>query len=154
MERRGLRVNAPEVIHEVIDGEVIVINLVSGTYYSLRGAGADVWDVIGSSPGVDASTIAAELARRFDRPSDSLEREIADFLEALTREELVAETEGGVNASIPASEALPSGGGKAFEPALLEKYTDMQDLVLIDPVHEIGATGWPQPAPDVTQTTA
>ncbi len=153
MERLGLRVNAPQVIHETIDGEVIVINLASGTYYSLRGAGADVWEVIQSTPGADASTIAEALARRFDRPSDALEPEIADFLEALTREELVAATENAV-ASIPTLNGLPAEDGPgAFEPPLLEKYTDMQDLVLIDPVHEVGATGWPQPKPDVSQTT-
>ncbi|HEU5245229.1 MAG TPA: PqqD family protein [Gaiellaceae bacterium] len=155
MERRGLRVNTPQVIHETIDGEVIVIKLTSGTYYSLRGGGADVWHVLQSAPGADASAIAAELARRFGRPSDTLGGEIADFLEALKREELVVEAEGSVPASIPSSAGLPSGNiERAFEAPVLEKFTDMQDLVLIDPVHEVGATGWPHPKPDVSQTTA
>ena len=48
MSEGGLRVNSPHVIHETIDGEVIVINLASGNYYSVKGAGADVWDVIES----------------------------------------------------------------------------------------------------------
>ena len=35
-----------------------------------------------------------------------------------------------------------------FEAPSLEKYTDMQDLVLLDPVHEVDQTGWPRQQPD------
>lgn len=34
------RVNSPSVIGEVLDGEAIIVNLDSGAYYSLNGAGA------------------------------------------------------------------------------------------------------------------
>lgn len=149
MEEGGLRVNSPHVIHETIDGEVIVINLASGNYYSVKGAGADVWDVIESSPGADQSTIAAAVAARFGRENDEVAREITDFLEALQREELVAATDNGATASVPSVNGGPTGE-KTFEPPLLEKYTDMQDLVLLDPVHEVDSTGWPAPKPDAT----
>jgi hypothetical protein len=149
MAEGGLRVNSPHVIHETIDGEVIVINLASGNYYSVKGAGAEIWDVIQSSPGANPSTIAAVTAARFGRGSDEVAEEIAAFLEALQREELVAVTENGA----PTPTALGNGsanGAKAFEPPLLEKYTDMQDLVLLDPVHEVDSVGWPQAKPDAS----
>jgi hypothetical protein len=152
MGEGGLRVNTPHVIHETIDGEVIVINLASGNYYSVKGVGADVWDIIQSSPGVHVSAIVGVVASRFDRPSDTLEREIADFLEQLRREDLVDASDNGTVA-LSAAPRTPSGhGAKAFEPPLLEKYTDMQDLVLLDPVHEVDPTGWPHPKPDAAQT--
>jgi hypothetical protein len=147
MGERGLRVNSPHVIHETIDGEVIVINLASGNYYSVKGSGAEVWDVIESSPGADKSTIAATIAARFGRASDDIAQEITDFLEALQREELVAAVENGGTASMPPTNGA-GDGSKTFEPPLLEKYTDMQDLVLLDPVHEVDSTGWPAPKPD------
>ena len=153
MEEGGLRVNTPHVIHETIDGEVIVINLASGNYYSVKGAGADVWDVLQSSPGAEVGAIAAAVAQRYGRPSDAVEGEIAEFVTRLKDEELVATAEGAALSSIPPSNGL--GGGddaKAFDTPVLEKYTDMQDLVLLDPVHEVDATGWPQPKPDVSQT--
>jgi hypothetical protein len=150
MEEGGLRVNSPHVIHETIDGEVIVINLASGNYYSLKGAGADVWDVLQSSPGLSESAITAEVARRFDHASEAVVHEIAAFLEQLRREDLVAVTD---NGAVPGSSGVAAGAsGKLFERPLLEKYTDMQDLVLLDPVHEVDATGWPHPKPDVAQT--
>jgi hypothetical protein len=36
---------------------------------------------------------------------------------------------------------LPEPSG--FEPPVLEKFTDMQDLILLDPVHEVDERGWP-----------
>ena len=148
MEEGGLRVNSPHVIHETIDGEVIVINLASGTYYRVRGAGADVWDVIQSSPGVDASAITAAVGRRFDRASEAVEPEIAAFLEQLRQENLVAAAD---NGTIAGSNAMEAGASaRPYEPPQLEKYTDMQDLVLLDPVHEVDATGWPHPKPAET----
>jgi len=149
MSEGGLRVNSPHVIHETIDGEVIVINLASGNYYSVKGAGADVWDVIESSPGADKNAIAAAIAARFGRASEEIEREIGDFLGALQREELVAATENSASASVSPPNGA-SNGSKTFEPPLLEKYTDMQDLVLLDPVHEVDSTGWPAPKPDAS----
>ena len=45
MERR-LRVNSPNVMSETIEGEVIVINLATGSYYSLKDAGAAIWHAL------------------------------------------------------------------------------------------------------------
>ncbi len=150
MEEGGLRVNSPHVIHEMIDGEVIVINLASGNYYSVKGAGADVWDVIQSSPGITASALTAVIARRFDRATETVEHEIAALLEQLRQEELVAAAD---NGAVTGSNGLAVGNSaKPYEPPVLETYTDMQDLVLLDPVHEVDATGWPHPKPDVAQT--
>jgi hypothetical protein len=147
MGEGGLRVNSPHVIHETIDGEVIVINLASGNYYSVKGAGADIWDVIQGSPGADKRTIAAAVGARYGRASEDIERDIVGFLEQLEQEELVAVGANGATAPITPANG-PDNGAKAFEPPSLEKYTDMQDLVLLDPVHEVDGAGWPHPKPD------
>jgi hypothetical protein len=76
-------VNSPHVIHETINGEVIVINSAAGYHYSVKGAGADVWDAIQSAPGIDTSTITAAVVSRFDRASEAVEHETAAFLEQL-----------------------------------------------------------------------
>jgi hypothetical protein len=150
MERARLRVNAPQVIHETIDGEVIIINLATGNYYSVKGSGADVWEAIQASPGTDAQEIAAAIAGRFDRPADAIEPDIGSFLEELRREELVAEAEDGAAPATAANgTAVADGEPRTFEPPVLEKYTDMQDLVLLDPVHEVDPAGWPNVRSDV-----
>jgi hypothetical protein len=30
-----------------------------------------------------------------------------------------------------------------FTPPALTKFTDMQDLLLLDPIHDVGSGGWP-----------
>jgi hypothetical protein len=32
------------------------------------------------------------------------------------------------------------------EPPRLERYTDMKDYFLLDPIHEVDTAGWPRPA--------
>ena len=45
------------------------------------------------------------------------------------------------------SSGLPAADGKAaFEAPRLERYTDMKDYFLLDPIHEVDTAGWPQPA--------
>ena len=50
-------IDAANIMHEVIDGEVVVVNLENGTYYSLDGVGADLWVRL-----ADGSTLEALVA--------------------------------------------------------------------------------------------
>ena len=141
-----IRVNSPQVIHETIDGEVIVINLATGSYYSLKGSAADVWELIGAPSGVDTARLFESLSARFAVTPGDLESAFTPFLFELEAEGLVSGT--GVSSPVAALAARGSSNGvpgapSGFELPQLEKYTDMQDLVLLDPVHEVDPTGWP-----------
>ena len=142
-----VKVSGPQVLHESIDGEVIVINLTTGTYYSLRGSAADVWELIQRPVGVGVAAISDMLATRFAVSRAEAEAALDPFLADLRAEELVFwENE----CSGPAPEAGNAGSNGhdgarlAFIAPTLEKFTDMQALVLLDPVHEVAETGWPQ----------
>jgi hypothetical protein len=142
-----LRVSSPHVIHEAIDGEVIIINLATGNYYSLKGSGAEAWALIQRPAGVVARDLVEALAARFDAPRPELEAAFGPFLDELTHEGLVVRT---AETDEPAGEPVEqwrANGRMAFEPPSLEKFTDMQDLVLLDPVHEVDEIGWPHVAP-------
>jgi Coenzyme PQQ synthesis protein D (PqqD) len=141
-----LRVNSPNVIHETIEGEVILIDLKTGTYYSLRDAGAAAWQAI--ERGADEDEIQAALASRYEGSADEMRDAVRRLVAELEGEGLIRAESG---ADAPAAAPAPSENGaparKPFQPPVLEKHTDMQDLILIDPVHEVGAQGWPHPAP-------
>jgi Coenzyme PQQ synthesis protein D (PqqD) len=140
------RVNSPNVIHETIEGEVILIDLKTGTYYSLRGVGAAIWQ--GIVAGADGEQIADELRRRYDASEDQTADAVKSLIAELERESLIRADDGlGDAAQVPIFE---NGAGPPlpFEPPSLEKHSDMQDLILLDPVHEVGAEGWPQPKPE------
>lgn len=138
------RVNTSQVINEVIDGEAIMINLATGSYYSLDRVGAEVWALVEASMSVDG--IAAELGRRYDAAPDDIRRGLEDLLQHLSSEQLVVPCVDGEADSAADAAATPetaTGPRQPFQPPRLEKFTDMQDLILLDPVHEVDSRGWP-----------
>jgi hypothetical protein len=137
-----LRVKAPEVIHETIDGEVIIINLGNGNYYSVKGSGASVWRILHENPGITVDQLTAAVASRHET-SEDITAAIKQLVADLQQEDLVA-TDGDPITVTPASNGAAVG---EWQPPVLEKYTDMQDLVLLDPVHEVEPAGWPRAQP-------
>ncbi|HYZ79488.1 MAG TPA: PqqD family protein [Gaiellaceae bacterium] len=139
------RVNSPNVIHETIEGEVILIDLKTGTYYSLRETGAAIWEAIDRGAGLDEIEGALEL--RYDGSPDEMREAVRKLVGELEREGLIRaeQVDGAPTAGQPVFEL--HGTRQPFEAPSLEKHTDMQDLILLDPVHEVSAQGWPHPAP-------
>jgi len=41
-----IKINEPNIVHENIDGETVILNLDSGNYYSIVDVGADIWNYI------------------------------------------------------------------------------------------------------------
>lgn len=138
-------VNAPKVVHETIEGEVVIVNLDKGDYYSLVQAGADIWSAITS--GVCRSDIIQEMIQRYAGSSATIEKGVNDFIDQLQREELIKidQTEESNNSNgKTASIAEVNGEKPNFEPPSLNKYTDMEELLALDPIHEVDEeVGWP-----------
>ena len=147
------RVKTPDVMHESIEGEVIIINLVSGTYYSVRGSGAAIWGLVQDAEAVSGEEIVEALSTIFDCSRAELERGVMQFLDDLLREGLVADAGTGVETPGTLQLSENRQTRRPFEMPTLEKYTDMQDLVLIDPVHQVDEAGWPR-RPDAVQPGA
>ena len=134
-------------MHETIEGEVILIALDTGTYYSLRGSGADVWEGVGH--GASQGEIVAGLSRRYDGSPDEIDAAVAALLAQLDEERLIEAAEDGDAGGWAASDGAPATKAPFVGP-VFEKHTDMQDLILLDPVHEVDPRGWPHPAPSET----
>jgi len=139
------RVNAPQVIHENIDGEVVLINLDKGLYYSTDQVGAEVWGLI--EAGRSVQEVYEAIRARYAGEAGEIERAVHDFLSQLQAEELI------VAASAPEiarPEAHSPHAGSAtarapFHVPVLNKYTDMKDMLLLDPIHDVEESGWPAP---------
>jgi hypothetical protein len=136
------RVKTPTVVSENIDGEVVAIHLKRGHYYSMSGTAALIWAWI--EAGIPYRMIEHRLAERFESADGSMPASVREFLGALLEEGLVEETD----------QATPSSNGgpavneatrRPFDPPRLERHTDMQDLLVLDPIHDVGETGWPTP---------
>ena len=137
------RINAPHVVHEIFeDREAAIINLKSGNYYSLDPVGAFVWAHVDA--GASTGEITDQVLINYDGNSADVDREIDRFLEALQAEDLIVTADANAHPQGPrVKAAAPNGGKSAFTPPVLERYNDMQELLLLDPIHEVDETGWP-----------
>jgi hypothetical protein len=135
-------------MHETIEGEVMVIDLTTGSYYSLRNSGAEIWQAV--DRGDAEGEIGDALALRYAAPPAEIRSAVAQLLEQLSAEGLIeaSSAEDEVRAAEEAPPTAGDGPREPFPPPVLEKHTDMQDLILLDPVHEVDARGWPHQAGD------
>jgi hypothetical protein len=139
----SIRILDAHVAHERLDDEVVVINLDSGAYFALDGASADCWTLLASHTPVDAAALV--LADRYATSHDTVSADVQRLAAELVREGLAAWDP---TATPPADAVtlLPPcvpGAPLAYEALRAEKYDDMEELLLLDPIHEVDAAGWP-----------
>lgn len=138
------RINSPKIVHEILDGEAVIINMDLGHYYSTDQAGAVIWECLCNVS--DRNEVVGAVERRYTGSREQIEGAVDEFLAQLQREDLIT--------SVPAEEKLATGGEcggnrgedagrSAFVPPVLTKYTDMEYLLLLDPIHEVDESGWP-----------
>lgn len=128
---------AGNVISQIIEGEAVVINLDNGCYFTFNASGTDIW--AGVESGADVDGIVDLLQRRYRIPSHDALGATCQFIETLDREGLVVDDGlGGVAVVADLDPAAP------FDDPSMQKFEDMQDLILLDPVHEVDdQQGWP-----------
>jgi hypothetical protein len=132
------RPNSPPIIQETIDQETIMVNLETGSYYSLNPVGTYIWS--GLESGADLDEIVGDLARTFAADPAVAASDVGAFVERLVDEALIVPREDDSPLTRSRAEIVAAA---AYEAPTLDHYTDMQELLLLDPVHEVDATGWP-----------
>ncbi len=143
------RVSGPNIVSEIIEREAIIINLDSGSYYSLQEAGADIW--AGVQDGMQIKEIIDRLAMRYEGDKEAIRSAAMDLLTQLEDEALI-KSDGAASEAPPASVPDVAAADKVpFSPPVLHKYTDMQELLVLDPIHEVDASGWPKLTGDDTE---
>jgi hypothetical protein len=139
-----LKVNAPAVVAEIIDGEAVIMDLATGHYFSTQHAGSDIWR--GIELGAPQSVIVRFVAASYGIAAEVAADAVAAFVDELKRRDLVRETTGR-----PTDEDLANwitGNGRPFTAPELQAYTDMEELLLLDPIHDVDQAGWPMPKTD------
>jgi hypothetical protein len=100
-----------------------------------------MFDLLGS--GVSVADVAVTVAVRYDAAPEAIRAAVLEFATRLLDEALIAP--GAPDRSLTESQRGEWSGGEraAFEAPRLTAYTDMQDLLLADPIHDYDETGWP-----------
>lgn len=131
MERaiEGVRPNDEEAVAKLIDGEAILINLVSSIYYSMEGTGAVIWSMI--EAGQPLAAIAVELAAAYDVTEQQAREDVDRLVAELLEQRLVLPADGGTLAA--PSAAAPPAEKRPYASPKLNTYTDMGNLLALDP---------------------
>lgn len=134
-----------KIVAEEFDNEIVLIDVERGLYFSLQGAAIDLWRAfsIERSVGDVLKAFGAQVVGA-DHPA------LQDIIGKMEENGLLTAT-----AHQPAASSVPIRFlSLLFVAPVLEVYSDLAELIAIDPVHEVdAASGWPlRPAnfPDVT----
>jgi hypothetical protein len=122
------RINDELTAAKVFDDEAIVINVVTGRYYDLEGAGALAWAML--TAGASASEVAAAMVASFDVDAATARSDVDGLVERLLAEELIVPAP-----DVPAPAAAPPAAAERapYDAPALVTYTDMEDLLTVDP---------------------
>jgi hypothetical protein len=154
-ERQRFVSRGAPIIHDTIDNETIAINQLTGAYYTLEGPSALAWQLLAT--GASALDVARRLGSEYDADAATLETEAVEFFGLLMAEGLIVPTSGAADPAASASAAsgapAPTTGNAAaarsrFAGLALQRYSDLEVLLLADPIHEVDDTGWPMPLAD------
>ena len=138
------RINSPNVVAETLDRETTIVDLEKGVYYALNESGSLIWDELigGSSPAAVASTVT----RAYGIGGEDAERVVGRLIDQFAQAGLIVEdgtsSQNGATRTPNGSAPQPDARRSYAEPEL-STYTDMQELLLLDPIHEVDDAGWP-----------
>lgn len=143
---RVFRIRESAVASEIIDGEAIIMQLRTGHYFSARNTGAVIWSLF--TQGVHLPTVSKLLADATGASIDEVRARVSDFAADAERhmlgavEEVVDQA-----ASIPPQITMIAVPAQWVSP-VLEVFSGMQDLLLLDPIHDVSnEAGWPMQKP-------
>ena len=148
-EPTNLVVPKAAVTWDEIGGEIVAINLANGHYHSLRETARDAFVLFAA--GVAVPDVVAALAA--NGPSaEVVEADVARFVIDLVAAGLVADADADADAATGGDNPVADGadvselfdGTRAYGAPMLETYTDLEDLMLLDPVHDVDDKGWPR----------
>lgn len=122
----------PPCIAELVDGEYVVINLDTGKYFNMVGLGAQLFEALISGVSLP------ELMSLGD--GDTFSRDLEQFVALALEEGLIHEAPS-VSSN---SQSIPVKLSGIPETLRINVYTDMQELLGLDPIHEVDSSqGWP-----------
>src|SRR5574338_684104 len=121
--------NREDVAAKVIDGELIIIRLSDGTYYSMDNVGACVWELI--EAGRPLREVVEDVSARYAAPLERVEADVETLVRELFAEGLIV---GAPDGASPAPRAAaPRTASLGYEAPRMNVYRDMGNLLALDP---------------------
>ncbi len=138
------QINQPDVIYEKFDKEYVVVNLKNGSYYALKGTSAHIWRELVN--GASRDEILTALQSEYAADESIIVSAVETFLMELENETLVTRQSKTLTLN---THSTPTSNPPRvpFTPPVLEKFTDMREVLQLDPIHQVDDSGWPAHKP-------
>jgi hypothetical protein len=78
---------APDVLSRTLDGEAVLLDLKSGTYFGLNDVGTKIWELI--ARGATVAEIREQVLTTFEVDEPTAARDIEELLAELVRRQLI-----------------------------------------------------------------
>jgi len=135
-----LRIASEQITSEILDGEVMIVNLETGSYYSMTGPGAEIWQCL--QAGSRREEILEWLTRHYEVNAGQIESKVQGILDQLLEEKLIR-TDENPESNPKQNYFSEVSARRPFSDPTFNKYTDRQELLLLDPIHDVDEAGWP-----------
>lgn len=133
------QVATTDLIYDTIEDQVIMLDIQTGTYFQLTGNAVPAWNWLVS--GIPLTEIVNRFAKQYPNNIATIETGVTNFVRELTAEKLLKPLETEPVTTDTAN--YPLTADETFVTPTLLKYTDMQSLLLLDPIHDVDTPGWP-----------
>lgn len=133
------QIDTKKILFEEFEDETVLINADSGYYYSLSKTGTEILRLL--QEGWPANEVADGLFG--SHAPASIRATVQRFIHQLEQEEIIIASSRGRTSVAPNIKVM---NVEEFVPPVLERFDDVRDLLLIDPVHQVDQDyGWPKP---------
>jgi len=120
--------NREDVAAKVIDGELMVIRLSDGTYYSMDDVGTRVWELIDG--GHDLLAVIRNIATSYAVAVEQVASDVRALVQELLAEGLILPAG---DSGRPRVTEAPTGEPAPYQSPQLHIYRDMGNLLALDP---------------------
>ncbi|MBR0688792.1 PqqD family protein [Bradyrhizobium manausense] len=136
----ALTTTVPLLISQQFDSEVVLANYQNGVYYNLDGSAAQIW--LGLKVNRTVEEIGSALAAATNGDVTSITQQVQAFVDSMLAEGLIAIGTADSRSETPNEIWTPVLSG-AFVAPEFQRFDNLRELLLMDPVHDAGEQGWP-----------
>lgn len=128
---KSFDLKTPPCIAELVDQELIIINLDTGNYYNIRGIAVQVWNAL-------LTGVSYKSLKKNNDWDDKATQLVQEFIEKCLADDLIEESES------LSDQIVKINNDVLLEGLVFDKFTDMQEIIGLDPIHETDEKlGWP-----------
>ena len=79
----------PDVVWRDVDGEIVLLNVITGQYFGLDGSGSRVWQILDRGA-VSVGAVCETLSTEFDVDRATIESDVTTLVNELVAQQLVS----------------------------------------------------------------